>query len=457
MRTKRHGIVRVVLALAAFPAGAWTAEPADDVEEEIRELRAQVEALSGRLRDLERRRQKEDAKAPAGVPVTVGERGFAATSVDRTHSIRIGALVQLDSRTFFGDAAGLTNNSFVLRRARLFAEGRVGGIYSFQVVPEFAGSQVSLLDANLTFAPAKTWQVKFGRFKAPLGLEMLQSDPVTFFVERSVVSNLVPNRDVGIQLGGSAAGGALTYAVGVFNGVPDNASAAGADFDNDKDVIGRLFLQPFRGNEASPLRGLGIGVAGSLGRHKGAAGLPSGYKTDGQQTFFKYSSSAVADGQSWRLSPQAYYAGGPFSALGEYVVSAVNARPTATGATAELRHRAWQIAAGWVVTGEGAGYSGVTPRRPFSWTDRRWGAWQIVARHARLRLDRRTFPDFASSTGSAQGTTTMGLGVNWYLSASARTSLDWFWTRFDLPAASSSSLVLQQDENVVISRFQLSF
>ena len=56
---------------------------------------------------------------------------------------------------------------------------------------------------------------KLGRFKAPVGLELLQSDYWTFFNERSIVTNLVPVRDLGISAGGElldpvAASGAAT-------------------------------------------------------------------------------------------------------------------------------------------------------------------------------------------------------------------------------------------------------
>jgi hypothetical protein len=46
--------------------------------------------------------------------------------------------------------------------------------------------------------------------------------------------------------------------------------------------------------------------------------------------------------------------------------------------------------------------------------------------------------------------------VNWYLSSTVRTSLDFFQTHFDLSAPASTP-ILRQDEQVLLSRFQLSF
>jgi len=133
---------------------------------------------------------------------------------------------------------------------------------------------------------------------------LLQSDASTFFAERSLVTNFLPNRDVGAQLGGSFRAGAVIYTVGVFNGVADGAYTTNADFDNDKDVIGRVLVQPFKSDASSLLQGLGFGVAGSRGRQKSAAALTSGYKTDGQQVFFRYNSATIADGQAGASRPR---------------------------------------------------------------------------------------------------------------------------------------------------------
>lgn len=457
MKGKAPWVVRSLLAVAMLlPAGAGAVEASDDLEKEIRDLRSQVEKLGRRLQQLERRQQPPRPSPPAP-KVTVDDRGFALASADNASALRLGGLVQLDSRTYFGAGEGTINDTFVLRRARILATGRLSGIYSFQIVPEFGGSSVSLLDANLTVAPTGRFKLKVGRFKAPVGLEQLQSDSVTFFVERSAASSLVPNRDLGVQLEGGSTAGTLTWVVGIFNGVADAASSTNTDIDNSREVMGRLFLWPFAGDRQSAFRGSGLGVAGSYGRRKGTAGVASGHKTEGQQTFFKYTSGVMADGTAWRLSPQAYVAAGPFSALGEYVVSAVTARPAAAGGKTELQNRAWQLAAGWVVTGEDATYAGVMPRRPFSWTEGYWGAWQVAVRHARLRLDDQTFPTFAAPATWARGTDTTAVGVNWYLSRAVRASLDYFQTHFDVPEPLSSNQILRQDEKVVISRFQLSF
>src|SRR5258708_18922421 len=60
-----------------------------------------------------------------------------------------------------------------------------------------------------------------------------------------------------------------------------------------------------------------------------------------RSTLFPYTtlfrSTTIADGPSWRISPQVDFRKGPLGLIGEYVRSTVNVRPGATGPKAELR------------------------------------------------------------------------------------------------------------------------
>ena len=167
-------------------------------------------------------------------------------------------------------------------------------------------------------------QLQAGKFKSPVGLEQLQSDVYMSFNERSLVTDLVPNRDLGVELHGDLFGGAVSYAAGIFNGAPDyNGTTINSDSDNDKAFAGRLFSQPFKNTDMNVLKGLGFGVGGSYeyDRQRPPPGLTPGYTTDGQQKFFTYTNGVVANGQHWRISPQGYYYYGPLGLLGEYVIS----------------------------------------------------------------------------------------------------------------------------------------
>jgi phosphate-selective porin OprO/OprP len=431
--------------------------------DELSELREAVNALQQKILVLERKQELKDEAAAAAAPttakVTVNDKGYTLASADAANSLRIRGLVQLDHRWFFGDDGGLQNNSFVLRRARIIVEGALGKQFSYQIVPEFGGANPALVDANFTWTLAPELQFKFGRFKAPVGLELLQSDSWTFFNERSVASLLVPNRDLGILAQGDILDGKLNYTVGIIGGVADGANTTNSDFDNEKEGVVRLFATPFKDNAGSPVQGLGFGIAGTYGRAKGTNGRSAGIRTDGQQSIFSYLASTVTDGPNWRVTPQLDYRNGSFGLLGEYVLSTVNVRPSTTGKLSELQNKAWQVSAGYVLTGENSSYNGVVPANDFSLSKGTWGAFEVAARYANLKIDDSAFPLFANPITSINESNGYALGLNWYLSKAVRFTFDYYQTEFERIATAppTTNPILKNDEKAFISRFQIAF
>jgi phosphate-selective porin OprO and OprP len=444
-------------SLAATSAPAIYADARDD---EIRALREQIQLLDQKLRVLERKqeiRDEEAATAAKAAPkITVNDRGFTLASQDTANSIRLRGLIQADSRWYFDDTV-TNNDAFVLRRARIITEGVFGKIFQYTIVPEFGGGSFQLLDANLNVALKKEFQIRLGKFKSPIGLEQLQSDSWAFFIERSLASNLVPNRDIGVLVSGDVFGGTVNYTVGVLNGVADGASSTtNADFDDDKDFVARIFAHPFKNSVGSALSGLGVGIAANTSKQETASSLTGGYRTDGQQTFFRYRSTVVGDGDVWRVSPQAYYYYGPYGLLTEYVVSTANARAAATSPVVELQNKAWQIAGSYVLTGEDASFNGVAPKNNFDLGAGTWGAFEIAVRYANLDVDDAAFPNFADPAVSATEASSWGLGLSWYLNRTLRASINYYHTDFKTSSANPSG-VIRQDENALLTRLQLNF
>ena len=480
----KHSFKKTVLAASAIFAGV-SPLLADVRDDEIRDLRTQLQQLAQKLQALE---QKEDARdaassansngatapAPAGAAaqpqgkVIANSKGFTVESPDESDVLRLRGLIQADGRFFFSDNES-ANDAFLIRRARLIFEGKFDKMYEYQLVPEFGGTSgngtLTILDANINIAPTQEFQVRAGRFREPVGLEQLQSDSWAFFAERSIVSQFVPNRDVGVQVAGDLFDKKLTYAVGVFDGVPDATNNTNnTDTNNDKDIAARLFATPFK-DASSPLYGLGFGIAGSVGRQNGTNGatspLTSGYKTDGQQTWFSYRSTGSEQGRTWRISPQADYYHGPIGAMAEYVVSSVAA---VNGANhQELNNRAWQVSGSYVLTGEDASYLGVVPKTNFSPADGTWGAFEVVGRIESASIDNHAFVggalSLANPAAAAREANGYSIGLNWYLSKTVRASFDYFRTDFDLvngavPAANSP---IANSENAFLTRLQLIF
>ena len=460
---------RYAALVALFSAGVL----AYGADESIDALKKQIQELDQKVRQLERKLELQNegtqtSKAPQPT-LSAGADGFSFSSADTNFVLKLRGYVQADARFYAGDHIP-ANDTFLMRRVRPIFEGRLWKYYEFRIMLDVGTGTTSsslnngfLQDAYLNVHYWPEFQVQAGKFKPPVGLERLQSGANLVFAERGFPSQFTPNRDVGLQLHGQLFGDVLGYQAGVFNGVQDNTSGdSDVGVDDHKDVAGRLFAHPFRKTNIRALQGLGIGAGGSIGNQAGV--LPS-YKTPGQQTFFSYVTGAgtnanvSADGEHWRLVPQAYYYWGPLGIYGEYAISSQTVRRDAGGASVfrTPHHRAWQVAGSWFVTGEQNSYSKVQPANPLNFAEHGWGALELAARYGEMTLDEELFtaPLFATAA-SAHKIRSWGVGANWYLNRNVKLMLD--YDRSDFSGGSTApGQVTAQDEQVIITRVQVSF
>lgn len=434
--------------------------------------------LEERIRVLERKLelQAEDAAAKAkeaSVP-TAGDKGFGIKSANGQYEIRFTALAQIDGRYFLGDQ-GTLNDGFVARRLRPTIQGSLGKLVAFRFTPEFAGQNgvgdggaySSIVDAyfDLRFSPYAN--VRVGKQKGPIGLERLQSGGNLELIERGFVTELVPNRDIGVAVFGEAAKTTLSYTFGVFNGTADGRDVSVAD-DGQKEYEGRLFLEPFK-NEYGFFRGLGFGVGGSTGVKNGTgANYLSRYRTPGQNVFFDETrigaasgttpaSPVFASGVHYRVSPQAYFYRNSFGLLAEYAISEQNLR-RGTNYRA-LENTAYNVTASYVLTGEDASFRGVRPNKPFTVGGDGWGALELVARTGALEIDGDAFlgtaaTQIANINTDARKATSYGVGVNWILTQNAKITADYNYTTFEGGRAGGQDRL---DERALFTRLQITY
>jgi len=449
--------------------GTGAGAPDTQTKQRFDELDQKVKVIE---RDRELEAEAAAAKAKEAPKVTVGDEGFSIASASGDFVLQLREVLQVDSRTFFSDAGIVGNDALVLRRARPILQGTVFRDVDYLLVPDFGGSTPQIFDAYLNYRFRPELQLQAGKFKAPVGLEQLQEDRYIFFNERALPTDLVPNRDIGFELHGDLFKGAVRYAAGVFNGVGDAQVSGNTSFQDNKSFDGRLFFQPFKPSSLRPLQGFGFGLSGSFESEQApnASALPNktggtlpGFATVGQQQFFAYNSNVLARGDHWRLSPQGYYFYGPFDLLWEYVISDQEA--TTSGAaplhTARLENTGWQIAGGWVLTGENVTYAGVVPRRPFNPFQGDWGALQVIGRFSALDIDSAAFSHsyFANPAVSANAAREWSVGLNWYLNRNVKVATSFAHTTFDGGGTGTSAvgLVTHKDENVLFTRIQLAF
>ena len=444
MARKRIPFLIMVTGFLLGTSLAGAAGLSSTEEERWQELDQKIRILE---RKLELEKEKADSAAARQAVLEAGEKGFVIRSADGSYQLKLRGYIQADGRLYFNDAERAAANDILLRRVRPIFEGTLNKYTRFRIMPDFGQGKTVLYDSYLEFVYWPAAQLRAGKFKPPLGLERLKSGANLLFIERGLPTSLVPNRDIGLQLGGPLAKGGLEYAVGIFNGASDGGSTDG-DSNDDKDLVGRVFAHPFRKAGADLSQGLGLGVAGSLGHQKG--GLPS-FSTPGQRTFFSYRTDAIADGRRWRLSPQLYYYQGPLGLLGEYVRSVQETRKGTE--TVNLANSAWQLAVSWVVIGGEASFTDVKPKRPFNPRNGVWGAVELAVRYHELQVNKDAFPVFADPAKAAGKASVLGVGVNWYLDRQLKVSAGYEQTTFDRGSATGD----RETEKVLLIRFQVAY
>jgi len=494
-------LILTVSIIALLSTSGAEAFAATDLDAEIQKLESEVKALQKQVNDLkaaERKQAKNNPQAaistpqpaiaaapsnagtpapaspalaqtivpiipggtaagqPATEPLTGSKldynnrRGISFISPDGKNSVTVRGYGQVDGRFPIADRAGNDQSEFLIRAARpVFLA--TSGDASFRFMPEFAGSTPKVYDLYADYHFSDPLNIRVGKDKTPIGLERLVIDNEQEFVERGLPTNLVPNRDVGVNLFGSLIP-ELDYRVGVVDGAYDLQNND-ADTDGGKDIVGRLFTHPFKRAGIDALKGLGFGIAGSTGQHDGTAKNPElpSYLTMSQVAFFNYGSTVIADGTNWRLSPQGYYYYGPFGLLAEYVESTTDV--SKGSAHGNIANRAWQVETSYVLTGENVDYHSVVPDEPFDIHKGTWGAFELVGRYGELKIDGSAFPVFASAATSAREAREWVGGLNWYLNYNMKFNIDYANTNFSGGAVGGD----RQTERTILSRVQYKF
>src|SRR5690606_30320264 len=106
-------------------------------------------------------------------------------------------------------------NQFLIRRARTDLRGKLPGPVEYRLHIDFGEGKVTLVDAYADVHADSLLSIRVGKFKGPLGLERLQSASDRIFAEGGYPTQLVPNRDIGVQISGSVGNGLLAYQAAV--------------------------------------------------------------------------------------------------------------------------------------------------------------------------------------------------------------------------------------------------
>jgi phosphate-selective porin OprO/OprP len=409
--------------------------------------------------------------AAAGASPAGPSDGSSTRSPDRTLVLSVGGDIQADLRAFPAAGGQSYPDQFLLRRVRPRFRGTFQRIFDFMLQVNVAGGRVLLLNTFVEARFAPWARLRVGKFIVPFGLELQQSPVATTFMEYALPSNLAPYFSVGLALHGEVAAVAF-YQLALTGVVPDGATIV-SDVADQKEGAARLFVFPFRRSGVAELAGIGIGASATYGIVRGnptATGLPTSYKTDGRNDFFTYivttdkvtgkvdpMNSAYADGAHLRWSVQGNYLYRQLGLQAEHIRSTQRVHKGTLLQTP--RNWAWHATAALVLTGENASFKGIIPARVFDTVEGGWGAIEVAARYAQLKVDEDLFiAGFADRIVSSREAWAWAAGANWYLNGNVRVSADYVRTTFSQGASTASGQVADRaPESAVLMRVQMVF
>jgi phosphate-selective porin OprO/OprP len=451
------------LARAEEPSG-WTASaPAGDrgpsppadrpIEDRVRELEETVHRL-------------EPAPPAVGpkLPFLAGwddKTGFVLRSPDDRFLLRITGQIQADYRYYPSISDTTDIPTFLVRRARLGIEATVMRYYEFRLLPDFGQGQSRIQDSYINIHYWDEGQFEAGKFKQPFSYEQLIQDRFVPTLERSLIDQLVPARDVGLMVHGqNVLDGRLDYGASVFGGVINGDQ----DTDRNKDVAGRVAVRPLRGwglpDWAEPLQ---LGIAGTYGTDRGVL-APTTLRTPANVPWFQFASGVRPDGQRTRWSPEVVYVYGPMALAAQYFEEDQELR-RATGRLVTVSYRGGYVLATCLLTGEERTSLSqpIVPLVPFDPVDGCFGpgAWELVGRVSCLAVDGddpRGFARLLDPARSATRATELTAGFNWYLNAWVRMQCNWEHAWFNGPVRLGTGPAGRKDHSdALLTRFQVIF
>lgn len=406
---------------------------------------------------------------PAKAPILAGwdeNAGFFLRSADRDFNLRITGQIQPDCRYYLDDQDALDLPNLLVRRARLGIEATVFDRYDFRLLPEFGLGQPRLLDAYVNARFRDEFQFEAGKFKQPFSLEQLIQDRFVPTLERSMIDQLVPQRDAGIMVHGyKLLGDRFDYQASVFAGVINGDQ----DNDRDKETAGRAVVRPLRDVGlpawAEPLQ---LGAAVTFGNNRGEL-IPATLRTPDGVPWFQFRPGVRPDGTRVRWCPELLYVYGPFGFLaetfGERQELRAPARRSTPARVVDVSYRGGFVLATLLVTGEERTSlsQAIVPLAPFEPGSGNCGpgAWELVGRVSWLGLDADDPAGFARLMDlgrSATRATELTVGFNWYWNRWIRVQFNWEHARFNNRVRLGPTAANRLDrQDAFLTRFQIAF
>lgn len=311
----------------------------------------------------------------------------------RNFRVDFAAKVQQDSRDPGDQPADFP--TWELHRLRAGIEGELFQKIQFSIEREFSETEINdprdlspktqWKDVYIEGNFANPFQIRFGLFKVPYGLDQTSGESELDFVYRSGGGNyLSPGRDVGVMAHGRFFDRGLNYWVGVFRQDGDNSRSRRVE-GADRTIAARLTFLPLR-RLGDALEDAEIGVSYATSELSDESVLPNGLRARTPMSQFTFFEPVFVKGTRQRYGADIDWAAGPFGARAEYMFVADTRQDQGLGDQdlSDARGRAYYVLGTWVVTGE-------RKRRPVEAREGGLGRGGFGALELVLRFDRLWF------------------------------------------------------------------
>ncbi|WP_448673635.1 OprO/OprP family phosphate-selective porin [Pseudoxanthomonas mexicana] len=223
----RYSLLAAALAVA-MGSTSFSASAADNRDQTIAELKAQLEALTAKVAELEERSDAQSDvnidtaaqldKITTGSPKIDTKGGVKVTSADGKFEASIGGRIHFDTYAFDRDIASTTGTT-EFRRARLTLGGKAYG-WEYKLEQDFgAGTNLDGLRDAYIAKSALGGKFTIGHFKPYRAMEELTSSNELLMMERPFASatGLFSGRQFQQGVGYLRAGENYTAGAAVFN------------------------------------------------------------------------------------------------------------------------------------------------------------------------------------------------------------------------------------------------
>jgi Phosphate-selective porin O and P len=170
LKMKSHLLLCALVIAGLFPVSAWSQSTPPEPQPQ-----------SGSDPSGDPSSANSQQGAPAHHMNATWTDGLVLESDNGDYRIQFGAFMRFDGRFATNAQQNGVPNTFLIRTLRATFQGRLAHYLTFRIQPDFVSKDASLADAWADIAFSKAVHLRVGRYKIPIGLEVLLQDSNRFY------------------------------------------------------------------------------------------------------------------------------------------------------------------------------------------------------------------------------------------------------------------------------------